>query len=136
MSHLSVRLAFQQRLAGWATDKGLLVAYEGVAFEPDPDDTYLRAFILPASTQTLTLEGVDRVYTGIFQVSVIAPSGSGTADAEGIVGDLDSLFPTFLRIQRDDLEIMVLTPIEQGPVIVDDNAMTVPASFQYRADRD
>lgn len=136
MSHLSVRLAFQQRLAGWATDKGLRVAYEGVAFEPGPDETYLRAFILPASTQTLTLEGVDRVYTGIFQVSVIAPSGSGTADAEGLVSDLDSLFPTFLRIQREDLEIMVMTPMEQGPIIVDDNTMTVPTSFQYRADRD
>lgn len=136
MSHLNVRLAFQQRLAVWATGKGLRVAYEGVEFEPAADETYLRAFVLPASTQTLTLEGIDRVYTGIFQVSVIAPSGRGTGDAEGLADELDSVFPAFLRIQRGDLEVMVLTPIEQGPVIQDSNMMTVPASFQYRADRD
>jgi hypothetical protein len=113
----------------------LRIAYQGVAFEPGDDETYLRAFTLPAGTDTQTLEGTDRVYTGVFQISVVTPVGNGTGDAEGLVDELDDLFPAFLRLQQGDLEVIVLTPIEPGPAIVDDTTLTVAASFQYRADR-
>jgi hypothetical protein len=135
MSHQIIRRIYEQQLAAWAAPRGLRIAYQGVAFEPGDDETYLRAFTLPAGTDTQTLEGTDRVYTGVFQISVVAPAGSGTGDAEGLVDDLDDLFPTFLRLQQGDFEVMVLTPVEPGPAIVDDTTLTVSASFQYRADR-
>lgn len=135
MSHLIVRSLYQQRLADWAADKGLRVAYQGVAFEQEVDETYLAAFVMPAGTDTATLQGGDRIYTGVFQVSVVAPPGNGTGVMEGLVDELGDLFPAYLRLQRDDFEVMVLTPVEQGPVIVLDSTVTIPASFQYRADR-
>jgi hypothetical protein len=135
MSHQIIRRIYEQQLAAWAATRGMRIAYQGVAFEPGDDETYLRAFLLPAGTDTQTLEGADRVYTGVFQISIVSPAGNGTGDAEELVDDLDDLFPTFLRLQQGDFEVMVLTPVEPGPAIVDDTTLSVSASFQYRADR-
>ncbi|WP_460044116.1 phage tail terminator-like protein [Pseudomonas sp. S2_H01] len=135
MSHQIIRRIYEQQLAAWAAPRSLRIAYQGVAFEPGADETYLRAFTLPAGTDTQTLKGADRVYTGVFQMSIVSPAGNGTGDAEGLVDDLDELFPAFLRLQQADFEVMVLTPVEPGPAIVDDTTLTVSASFQYRADR-
>jgi hypothetical protein len=135
MSHQIIRRIYEQQLAAWAAPRGLRIAYQGVAFEPGDDETYLRAFTLPAGTDTQTLEGTDRVYTGVFQISVVTPAGNGTGDAEGLVDHLDDLFPTYLRLQQGDFEVMVLTPVEPGPAIQDGTTLTVSASFQYRADR-
>jgi len=135
MSHQIIRRIYEQRLAAWAAPRGLRIAYQGVAFEPSDGETYLRTFTLPAGTDTQTLEGTDRVYTGVLQISVVTPAGNGTGDAEGLIDDLDDLFPTYLRLQQGDFEVMVLTPVEPGPAIVDDTTLTVSASFQYRADR-
>jgi hypothetical protein len=134
MSHQLIRRIYEQRLLTWATARNLNIAFEGVEYEPAADETYLRVFSLPAGTNTQTLEGTDRIYTGVFQISIVSPAGNGTGDAEGLVDDLDELFPTFLRLKQGDFEVMVLTPVEPGPAIVDDTTLTVSASFQYRAD--
>ena len=57
MSHLTIRGLLQQRLAAWATTKGLPVAWQGVSFAP-PSGMYLRAFMLPAGTDSIDIEGV------------------------------------------------------------------------------
>lgn len=135
MSHRIIRRLYEQRLAEWAGERNLRVAYQGVSFEPEDGETYIRAFTLPAGTNTQTLEGTDRIYTGVFQITVVSPAGNGTGDAEGLVEDIDELFPTFLQISDGDFGVMVLAPIEPGPPIVDDTTLSVSASFQYRADR-
>lgn len=134
MSHLTIRLLYQQRVAAWAADKDLRVAYQGAEFIPDADETYLACFALPAGTGTNTLAGDHRVYTGIFQVNVVTPIGNGTGDAEGLVDELAELFPAYLRLSKGDFEVIVLTPVEPGPVLTEDTTLSVSASFQYRAD--
>ncbi len=134
MSHKIIRSLFEMRLAAWAAEHGLRVAYQAVSFTPEPDETYLSAFTLPAGTNTDTLAGDHRVYTGVFQINVVTPVGNGTGDAEGLVDKLGDLFPAFLRLKRDDFEVMVLTPVEPGPPITGDTTQTVSASFQYRSD--
>lgn len=134
MSHQIIRRIYEQRLAAWAEPRGLRIAYQGVAFEPGDDETYLRTFTLPAGTDTQTLEGTDRIYTGVFQVSVVSPAGNGTGDAETLIDDFDDLFTAFLRLKQGDFEVMVLTPVEPGPAIQDGATLILPASFQYRAD--
>jgi hypothetical protein len=136
MSHLTIRLLYQQRLAAWAADKGLRVSYEGAEFIPEADETYLSCFALPAGTDANTLAGDHRAYTGVFQINVVSPIGSGTGDAEGLVDELADLFPAYLRLKRDDFEVIVLTPVEQSPPIPGDTTLSVSASFQYRADTD
>jgi hypothetical protein len=134
MSHLTIRLLYQQRVAAWAADKDLRVSYQGAEFIPAADETYLSCFALPAGTDTNTLAGDHRVYTGVFQINVVTPVGSGTGDAEGLVDELAELFPAYLRLNKGDFEVIVLTPVEPGPALTEDTTLSVSASFQYRAD--
>lgn len=136
MSHRTIRQIFESRLAAWAKARSpaLRVAYEGVTFTPTNNETYLRAYTLPAGTNTNTLAGDHHAYTGVFQVSIVTPSGSGSGAAEGIADEIADLFPVYLRLTKADFEVMVLTPVEPSPSITEDTNYTVAASFQYRAD--
>jgi hypothetical protein len=136
MSHRTIRQIFESRLTAWAKARSpaLRVAYEGVAFTPTNNETYLRAYTLPAGTNTNTLAGDHHAYTGVFQVSIVTPSGSGSGAAEGIADEIDDLFPVYLRLTKADFEVMVLTPVEPSPGIIEGANYIVAVSFQYRAD--
>jgi len=136
MSHKIIRQIYEARLAAWAAAKvaALRIAYEGVTFTPADGETYLAAFTLPAGTSSETLGGDHRTYTGLFQVSVVTPSGAGTGKAEGIVDELAALFPLNARYTKTGFTVMTLSPVEPGPGVPDGDTWTVSASFQYRAD--
>jgi len=136
MSHNIIAAAFESRLLAWAKTrpKPLKVVAENETYTPGAAETYLRAFTLPAVTDSNTLSGDHRVYTGVFQVSVVTPSGKYRTEASGIVDELAALFPLNLRIPRAGLVALVMTPVAPGLGIPDGNTYTVPASFQYRSD--
>lgn len=136
MSHKICRSLFQARLAAWAAARtpALRVAYENVAFSPNPDELYLKAYNLPAGTDSETLTADHKRYTGLFQVTIVGPSAKGSGAVEGVVDELAALFPLYLRLTGNGLTALVLTPVDQGPGIPNDNTYSVAASFQYRAD--
>ena len=136
MSHNIISAAFESRLLAWAKARvpKLKVVSETETYTPAAAETYLRAFTLPAVTASNTLSGDHRVYVGVFQVNVVAPSGKYRTEASGIVDELAALFPLNLRIPRAGLVALVMTPVAPGPGIPDGNTFTVPASFQYRSD--
>ena len=134
MSHSIIRLIYQERLDEWATAKGLRVEYQGASFEPGDVEAYLRAFLLPAGVNSNTLAGDHKAYTGLFQVSIVTPSGYGATAAESIADDLACLFPIYLRLSRGDFTVVVMTPVEPGPGITESERYTLSVSFQYRAD--
>lgn len=136
MSHNIIAAAFESRLLAWAKvrTKPLKVVVENETYTPTAEETYLRAFTLPALTSSNTLGGDHRLYTGVFQVNVVTPSGKYRTEASGIVDELAALFPLNLRIPRAGLVALVMTPVAPGPGIPDGNTFTVPASFQYRSD--
>lgn len=136
MSHKIIRQIYEARLAAWGAARApsLRIAYQGVPFTPNDGETYLAAFTLPAGTNSETLGGDHRAFTGLFQVSVVTPAGAGTGKAEGVVDELAVLFPMNARYSKSGLEVMTLTPVEPGPGIPEGNTWTVAASFQYRAD--
>lgn len=136
MSHRTIRQIYEARLAAWAAARvpALRIAYQGVTFSQASGETYLAAFTLPAGTGSETLGGDHKVYTGVFQVNVVTPAGSGTGKAEGIVDEIAALFPLNTRLTKSGLTVMVLTPVEPGPPVDPYSNLTVSASFQYRAD--
>ncbi|KPY83734.1 phage tail terminator-like protein [Pseudomonas syringae pv. tagetis] len=136
MSHNIISAAFESRLLAWAKAraKQLKVVVENETYSPATGETYLRAFTLPSVTGSNTLSGDHRVYVGVFQVNVITPSGKYRTEASGIVDELAALFALNLRITRAGLVALVMTPVAPGPGIQDENAFTIPASFQYRSD--
>jgi hypothetical protein len=134
MSHRLCRELFESRLAGWAKTKGLRVAYQNVNFQPNSGETYLTATLLPALTDSLTLSGDHREYTGIFQVSVVTPAGKGAGAGEALADELSALYPLNDRLSKGAFVVQIITPVAVARAIPQDTTFTVPASFTYRAD--
>ena len=109
------------------------VAHENVDFTPPQDKKYLRFFLLPAPTDSLFLEGTDREYLGIMQITVVMPQGNGPKAAEDMITSLSGLFPNNLRLTSGSVTVQLITPVGNGPFIMEEDAFTVPLSSTYRA---
>lgn len=136
MSHRIVRSIFESRLKTWAAARTvpLRIAYQNVSFTPATGETYLRAFTLPGTTASNTLAGDHRLYTGLFQITIVSPSGNGPGTAETLMDELAVLFPLNASLTRDDFKVLVMTPLEPGPELQDDTTFSLPCRFEYRAD--
>ena len=136
MSHKIVRSLLEARLAAWAKlqKPALRIVFQNVAFKPVEGEIYLRAFSIPARTGSDDIAGKHRVYTGLFQITIVTPAGIGTGAGEGLAEDLAALFALNDRLSRGDLTVLVMTPVEPGPEQQEDTGYALPVSFQYRAD--
>lgn len=136
MSHKIIRSLLEGRLKTWAAARSpvLRIAYQNVAFTPTASEIYLRAFLLPAGTNSNDLAGAHRLYTGVFQVTIVTPVGGGTGAAEGLADELAALFPLNDQLTKTGFSVLVMTPVEPGPEQQEDTALALPVSFTYRAD--
>lgn len=136
MSHKIIRSLLEARLKAWAAARtpALRIAYQNVAFTPSNDEIYLRAFLIPAGTDSNDLAGAHRLYTGVFQITIVTPTGNGPSGAETIADELAILYPLNDRLVRNGLTALIMTPVEPGPELTEDTAFALPVSFQYRAD--
>lgn len=137
MSDRIIRSLFEARLKAWATVRvpALPIAYEDVTFTPPAGGSaYLRAFLLPANTDSLDLEGKHTLYRGIFQVSVVTKAGEGRGPAGLIADEIAALFPNNLMLTKTDLTVFIRSPMSTAPAQQGDTTTMLPLSFQYRAD--
>ncbi|AYN94430.1 hypothetical protein EAW52_10890 [Pseudomonas sp. LTJR-52] len=134
MSHRIIRSLMETRLAAWAKTKNLRVAYQNQNFTPDAGETYLATATLPALTDSETLDGTHREYTGIFQVSVVTPAGKGAGAGEALADELAALYPLNDRLSKGAFIVQIITPVAVARAIQGDTSFTVPCSFTYRAD--
>ncbi|MCQ0168432.1 hypothetical protein DN388_15860 [Pseudomonas sp. S12(2018)] len=132
MSHARARQAIEIKLAAWAAARPIRVAHMEEDFEADPGETYLRAFLLPASTTTQYLAAEAYEYRGIYQISIVCPAGQAMATAEALIDELSILFRVDTELSRNGFEGLIVEPLEQGPTITELATYTVPASFTYR----
>ncbi|OFS72044.1 hypothetical protein HMPREF3173_16030 [Pseudomonas sp. HMSC08G10] len=132
MSQARARQAIEIKLMAWATARPIRIANLEEGFEAGPDETYLRAFLLPASTTCRYLGGEAYEYTGVYQVSIVSPAGQALATAENLIDELSSVFRVDSELSRNGFEGMVVEPVEQGPTITEPVTYTVPVSFTYR----
>ena len=136
MSHNIIASIYEAKLIAWARalSTPLKVVVENEAYSPGDNDTYLKAFTLPGDTASNTLGGDHRLYTGVFQVSIVTPSGKYRGPAGAIADQIAALFPVNERNTKEVLTVVTMTPVEQGPGIPGDSNYIVPVSFTYRAD--
>lgn len=136
MSHKIIRSLLEGRLKTWAAahSPALRIAYQNVDFAPTASETYLRAFLMPAGTNSNDLAGAHRLYTGVFQITIVTPSGAGTGAAEGLADELAALYPLNDQLTKTGFSVQVMTPVNSGPEQQEDAAFALPVSFQYRAD--
>ncbi len=136
MSHAIIASIYETKLIAWnaARLEKLKIVFENTAYTPAADETYLRAFTLPGDTASNTLGGDHRLYTGVFQVSIVAPAGSGKAKTNPVVAELVDLFPAYARDTKGEVTVIAMTPAGPGPGVAGEYSYTVSVFFTYRAD--
>lgn len=136
MSHAIIASIYEAKLIAWnaARSDKLKIVFENTAYAPAEGETYLRAFTIPGDTASNTLGGDHRLYTGVFQVSIISPAGTGKARTNPIAAELTDLFPLYARDTKGAVTVVTMSPVDPGPGITGNSTYTVPVSFLYRAD--
>lgn len=136
MSAKRIRALYEGRLKTWAAARvpALPVSYENVPYTPTTGSTYLKCFLLPATTTSEDLAGALTTYRGVFQVSVCAPINKGAGAALGIADELAALFVVNARLTATGFTVQQITPCSVAPALQDDTHYIVPVSFTYRAD--
>lgn len=123
----------EKRLAALASELNLPVAYENVRFE-DVDSTYLRAFTMPANTDSFDLEGETRVYQGIFQVNIVATAEIGKSASQSIAKAIAERFDYNTEMIEGDFTLYINSVPRIYTAITDETTYTIPVSMNYRAD--
>ena len=136
MSHAIISSIYEAKLIAWnaASSEKLKIVFENTAYTPAAGETYLRAFTIPGDTASNTLGGDHRLFTGLFQVSIISPAGTGKAKTNAIAAEITTLFPLYVRDVKNGFVVTPMTPVDVGAGITGDSTYTVPLSFTYRSD--
>lgn len=135
MSQARVRNLFQTALKQYADTKGIRVAYDNVQFTPKTNEVYLVSHLLPSSTATETMSGDHKRFLGVYQITVVTPSGAATARADEIATDLQEIFTIFKRYtDSTGFTVTVMTPLNVPEGKVQNGGWIVPCYFNYRGD--
>lgn len=137
MSQARVRNLFQTALSQYATTKNIRVAFDNIQTKPkfEANETYLVSHLLPSSTATQTLNGDHKRFLGVYQVTIVTPSGTATAKSDEIANDLQEMFTIFKRYtDSDGFAVTVMTPLNVPEGKVQNGGWIVPCYFNYRAD--
>lgn len=130
MSHTLIRQAFEARLETWATANSVVVAWENVEFDPTTDQVYAQPFILPGATKDLFLDQTGRDFTGVFQVNLSMPLGTGAGAATALVDSLDAAIAG--SFTQGSIRVTRLSPMSPAPPLPVANRYVVPVSADYR----
>ncbi len=130
MSHAAARKAIESKLKTWATAKPITLIF-GTGAIDQPSAVYLRGFPLPAGTTTRYIGGDANEYTGVYQVSIICLGITPVGIAEGIIAELNTLFPVDSALSSGTFRGYVVQPVSQGPTIDEDDRYNVPVTIFY-----
>ncbi|EPJ0594313.1 TPA: DUF4128 domain-containing protein [Enterobacter roggenkampii] len=126
--------ALAARLGTWADAEGISVAWENVPFTPPANEMYLAVYDMPATPRTVDLGLRCRIYSGVYQINVVAPVGTGRTDVVSLADRVAELFPEGQEIEGRGFTCWIdQTPgVFRG--ITTSVSYTVPVSLNYRAD--
>ncbi|MFZ5265805.1 DUF4128 domain-containing protein [Enterobacter roggenkampii] len=126
--------ALAARLGTWADAEGISVAWENVPFTPPANEMYLAVHDMPATPRTMDLGLRCRIYSGVYQINVVAPVGTGRTDVVALADRVAELFPEGQEIEGRGFTCWIdQTPgVFRG--ITTSVSYTVPVSLNYRAD--
>ncbi|HFK5778286.1 TPA: phage tail terminator-like protein [Enterobacter kobei] len=129
-----IAAALAARLGEWADAEGIPVAWENVPFTLPSDGLYLAVHDMPATPRTLDLGLRCRIYSGVYQINVVAPVGIGRTDVVALADRVAVLFPEGLEIAGKDFTCWISSAPGIFRGVTTSVAYTVPVSLNYRAD--
>ena len=130
---LIILRAFEAALA--SASFGFPIAYSNVQFAPVVGKMYLETAYLPAISSNPTRgDGFSRK-PGIFQVTVVAPAGAGSAAALTAAGDIVAEFPRGRTLfDADGVRVIVSGAASVAKGFADTPWYRVPVSIYFLAD--
>jgi len=129
-----IAAALAARLGGWADAQSIPVAWENVGFTPPASGIYLAAHDMPATPRTMDLGLQCRVFSGVYQINVVTPVGSGRSDAIALARQVAALFPEGQEVQGDGFTSWITSTPAIFRGIHTDVSYTVPVSLNYQAE--
>lgn len=136
MSEGLIRQAFETVLSAWAASQSpaVPVAWQNVSLVPQPTGRYLRTFLLPANSFSEDIGRRHTGFSGIYQISVCAPTGTGNAEGEALAASLRALFPASVPLTAGGLTVNITDPLSVGPSTSNATHQVFACSLPYRAD--
>lgn len=105
------------------------IAYENQPYEPVVGSMWLRESFLPAETAPLTVaDGGSMDFSGIYQVSVFAPAGSGAAAGQAVAEDVAEHFARGTAVGQGRVQSVSI-----DPPVTEGGWWMIPVSIRYRA---
>lgn len=129
-----IATALAARLGEWADAERIPVAWENVPFTPPSDGLYLAVHDMPATPRTVDLGLRCRIYSGVYQINVVAPAGTGRTDVVALADRVAELFPEGLEIAGKDFTCWISSAPGIFRGVPTPVSYTVPVSLNYRAD--
>lgn len=122
-------------LGVWADQHGIPLYLDNISDDKAPA-TYLEAHDLPATPQTLDLALSCHVYRGVYQVNVVLPAGTGTAQGRYLARQVAARFAEGVGIDGEDFTCWIAGPpaIYAGILNPRKTHYTIPVSIPYRVD--
>lgn len=124
MNQAEIRKHFESKLNAWAKSKAIPVAWENVSFDTVNKPSFIRCYLLPATTVQGTLCDIER--KGLFHINLFSPINAGPQHAEGLVAELETLFAsgTYGNLKID-------SPPSVGQSVPDGGYYMVPVRVPY-----
>lgn len=130
MNNGSIHKALAAKLEEAATLLGLPVAWENTPFTPPSTGIYLEEDFLPAETEDVFIQGSAPVRRGVYQVTLVYPTGRGTQAARALADDIADMFPNNeVLATPGPLFVNGFPDVFSG--IVDSTAYRIPVSIPY-----
>jgi hypothetical protein len=125
-------LVLNRVLGAWAEGTGVPMAIENVGFTP-ARVPYVAAYDMPATPVAIDLAQQCKVYTGIYQITVSAPKGSGAEKVKRLAREVADLFSTVgAGFPGDGFTVWIDTEPAIMPGLITGEWYAVPVSFRYR----
>lgn len=134
MSQKIVRAGLEKKLKAWADAQTpvITVAWENLTFTA-PAGPYIRAFLIPETTLSLTLDKTHRRYAGILQVDLVMPINGGSSPAETLLASMLTEFTPATSFIESGVRIYIPDPASAAPALSEPNRYSVPVSIPYAA---
>ncbi len=127
----AVRRALEKRLASLAIN--IATAIENGSYEPTDGLPYQRVGLLRAEPESLTMGRTLTKEHGVFQVSLMYPTGDGTGDAEAQAQLIKDHFKCPLTLEEDGVKVQIIDAVKVSHGFVMDGRWMIPVSIPWHA---
>jgi len=133
MSHSLARSAIETKIFNWAKAKSpVLPSVFGIQKADLSRPIFIKGNLLPASARTECLQGDEITYIGLYQVMICCDPSQPFNVAEGLISEIQSLFPVDSDIGVAAFNGSITDAVDQGPTIYEDSRYNVPVTIPYR----